>query len=190
MLEKLLCKLFPHVDIKRSGESTVYLRRWFLRPRVPDDNKLTPRIYLHKFYRGDEDPHLHNHPWAYRTLIIKGGYWEHSFNPAWIKWTESKKIWMARDDKPEDGKYEAAFIGLYGYEPPKTIKKWYGPGTFMKRGAQWTHQVKLPEGKTAWTIIFTGKREHSWGFITEEGVCNHRYYLDGECEEGKVGVHP
>lgn len=180
MIEKLLCKLFPFVDIKRSGESTVYLRRWFIRPRVPDDKKLTPRIYLHKFYRGDEDPHLHNHPWAYRTFILWGGYWEHSFNPEWTKW----KVQM----EPFMRVYQDWNIAPFGPEPPRTISKWYGPGTLMKRGARWTHQVKLPEGKTAWTIIFTDKREHSWGFITDQGVCNHRYYHDGECEEGKVGI--
>jgi hypothetical protein len=169
MIEKLLCKLFPYVDIKRLGESTVYLRRWFINPRVPDDKKLTPRIYLHKFYRGDEDPHLHNHPWAYRTLILKGGYWEVSFNPEWLK-------------------LKAKGLHKIALQTPQTVRKWYGAGTFMRRGAQWTHQVKLPEGKTAWTIVFTGKREHSWGFITDKGLCNHRYYHNGECEEGKVGV--
>ena len=32
-------------------------------------------IFLHKFLQGDPDE-LHDHPWPYLTIILKGGYWE------------------------------------------------------------------------------------------------------------------
>jgi len=32
-------------------------------------------IFLHKFLKSDPEE-LHDHPWNYRTLVIKGGYWE------------------------------------------------------------------------------------------------------------------
>ena len=34
-------------------------------------------IFLHRFLKSDPDD-LHNHPWSYRTLILKGGYWEYT----------------------------------------------------------------------------------------------------------------
>ena len=34
-------------------------------------------IFIHKFLKSDPDD-LHDHPWAFRTLILKGGYWEHT----------------------------------------------------------------------------------------------------------------
>lgn len=29
-------------------------------------------IYLHKIYKADEDAHLHNHPWNYCSIVLKG----------------------------------------------------------------------------------------------------------------------
>jgi hypothetical protein len=43
-------------------------------------------------------------------------------------------------------------------------KKWYFPGMLLKRPAEWQHRVVVPEGKIAITIIWTGKKERSWGF--------------------------
>lgn len=37
-------------------------------------------IHLHTFYRPDEDEHLHDHPWDFWSLIIKGGYKEQTPN--------------------------------------------------------------------------------------------------------------
>lgn len=42
-------------------------------------------IYLHKFMRSDHDRALHDHPWPYVALILKGGYWE------WY-WPEQSEI--------------------------------------------------------------------------------------------------
>src|SRR5271170_2244259 len=77
--EALLCLIFPYTDIERDNEPGVtYLRRWFLYPRDKDfgKNKGKGRLYLHKFYRGDEDLHLHDHPWPFTSLILTRGYWE------------------------------------------------------------------------------------------------------------------
>lgn len=50
-----------------------YLERYYL---FLKDRKVFPfNIFLHKFLKGDPDD-LHDHPWPYATLIIKGGYWE------------------------------------------------------------------------------------------------------------------
>jgi hypothetical protein len=69
-------------DIKREGN--LYLRRFYLTPRrlektgaEASNGYLGFGIYLHYFYRGDEDKELHNHPWKSATsLILSGGYME------------------------------------------------------------------------------------------------------------------
>ena len=33
-------------------------------------------VMLHRFHRSDMDRDLHDHPWAYWSLILTGGYWE------------------------------------------------------------------------------------------------------------------
>lgn len=32
--------------------------------------------YLHKIYEGDQDKHLHSHPWTFLGIILKGSYLE------------------------------------------------------------------------------------------------------------------
>ena len=58
-----------------------YLERFYLFLR---DRKDFPfNIFLHRFLKSDPDD-LHDHPWAFRSLILFGGYWEY---------TETGKTW-------------------------------------------------------------------------------------------------
>ncbi len=50
-----------------------YLRRWWLVPRNPLCN-----VYLHQFLRSDDDRALHDHPWPWASLVLVGGYTEHT----------------------------------------------------------------------------------------------------------------
>jgi hypothetical protein len=47
--------------------STRWLARWF--------PKLSYRMVLHKCVLSDADG-LHDHPWAWKSKILEGGYWE------------------------------------------------------------------------------------------------------------------
>lgn len=61
---------FRRIDIPDFVDpDQTYLTRWKLR---------TPwfGIYLHKICLPDSDRHLHDHPWAFATLVLKGGYQE------------------------------------------------------------------------------------------------------------------
>ena len=50
-----------------------YLERYYV---FLKDRKHFPfNIFLHRFLKSDPD-HVHDHPWPYATLILKGGYWE------------------------------------------------------------------------------------------------------------------
>ncbi|MGD9470633.1 MAG: hypothetical protein AB7G24_00885 [Novosphingobium sp.] len=50
-----------------------YLRRWWVIPRNPLFN-----IYLHQVRKSDDDRALHDHPWMNITIVLRGGYWEHT----------------------------------------------------------------------------------------------------------------
>lgn len=45
-------------------------------------------IMFHRIFSTDNDC-MHDHPWWFKTLIIKGGYWEHT--PSDYTWT--KRTW-------------------------------------------------------------------------------------------------
>ena len=73
MLLKFLEKIGRKRVIYDRLENEPYLIRYYL---FLKDRKWFPfNIFLHKFMKGDPDE-LHEHPWPYATLILKGGYWE------------------------------------------------------------------------------------------------------------------
>ena len=50
-----------------------YLERYYL--FLKDRERFPFNVFLHKFIKGDPDD-VHDHPWPYATLILKGGYYE------------------------------------------------------------------------------------------------------------------
>ena len=54
----------------KSKDGVVHFRRWEL---------IKTRwfsIWLHGIYEADKDLHLHNHPWDYKSVVLKGSYIE------------------------------------------------------------------------------------------------------------------
>lgn len=120
-----------------------YLTRWTLfgeRYGPPGSRA----VFLHRFHRPDPD-HLHDHPWPFVSVILAGGYWEHT--PA-----------VASDP----------------FGPTK--RRWYGPGRVLTRPALWAHRVELAHGREAWTLIFRGAEERSWGFFCPAGYMGWKEY--------------
>lgn len=54
----------------RSKDGVLHFRRWQL------FKCKWFSIYLHGIYESDKDQHLHNHPWDYRSIVLKGSYIE------------------------------------------------------------------------------------------------------------------
>ena len=132
MFKKLMTWLgrYRIINDRQTGEP--YLERYYL--FLKDRDSFPFNIFLHKFVKSDPD-HLHDHPWSYKTFIIKGGYWE---------WYPLKND-------------TGAVIGA--------SKKWRGPGSFIKATADSMHRVELEPGITPWTIFIPGKKQKDWGFI-------------------------
>lgn len=60
-------------DIVIGDPAAPYLRRWWLVPRNPWAN-----VYLHQFLSDDDDRALHDHPWPWVSIILRGEYLEHT----------------------------------------------------------------------------------------------------------------
>lgn len=58
----------PHQVI---GERSPYMLRWWLIPR----NRHV-KVYVHKFVRSDDDRAMHDHPWGFVSLVLRGAYLE------------------------------------------------------------------------------------------------------------------
>lgn len=58
-------------------------------------------IMLHKFMLPDSDPYVHDHPWSFISIVLRGGYWEmrrnkhdYTMNPKHVRFINIKR----RDD--------------------------------------------------------------------------------------------
>jgi hypothetical protein len=49
-------------------------------------------VFLHKFHKGDPGD-VHDHPWPYFTLVLKGGYYEYTPNFKYGKMVGETKHW-------------------------------------------------------------------------------------------------
>ena len=120
-----------------------YMHRYYL--FLKDRKNFPFNITLHKIVRSD-DPIMHDHPWPYMTIVLKGGYWEHT--PVF----------------DSEGKVLTDF------------QAWRGPGSIIKRSAGEYHWLELdPNVGPATTLFFMGQQQRDWGFLvkTKRGV--HRW---------------
>jgi len=73
MFKKLMNAIGRHRVILDTENQEPYLERYYV---FLKERKTFPfNIFLHKFLKSDPEE-LHDHPWNYRTLVVKGGYWE------------------------------------------------------------------------------------------------------------------
>lgn len=125
-----LAARFRFVRITRAWSREDYLHRWFL---LGGPTTGWGALMLHRFIRSDADV-LHDHPWAFWSLVLAGGYWE---------------------TVPAPGGDKAA-------GPFRT--RWRGPGSLGYRPAETAHRVTIPAGRESWTLVLRFPKKRSWGF--------------------------
>jgi hypothetical protein len=127
-----------------------YLERYYL--FLKDRKRFPFNVFLHKFLKSDPDD-VHDHPWPYATLILKGGYWEWipQFNSTGQKITE--------------------------------IAKWRGPGHFRICKATSYHRIELDPNITAWTLFMPGPQKREWGFLVKNKWIHNNVYLKGQAND-------
>lgn len=156
----------PH-HIIGSGDE-VYMLRWYLIPRNRFFN-----IYLHKFLRSDEDRALHDHPWWFISLLIKGQYEEIT--------KEQKLIGMCPFCK--ESECLCGYKSLYEIVHSSSVIRKSPSICFRK--AEHRHRVQLIT-ETATTIFLTGPKVREWGFWCPQGFVNWKIFTDPK-DSGKIG---
>jgi hypothetical protein len=131
----------PHFVI--GGNADPYLYRWYVIPRNRVFN-----IYVHKFMRDDDDRALHDHPWWFVSLILKGGYFE---------------------IVPGKDKAHTAINRKAG--------SWaYRPATHQHRVV--LHREATGKKSACWTLIATGRKKRTWGFWCPKGFVPWYEFVD------------
>ena len=144
----MILKLLERMGRKRIVLDRVsdepYLERYYL--FLKERSRFPFNIFLHKFLKSDPDD-VHDHPWPYATLILKGGYWE------WI---------------PE---FNAAGKKI------GEVRKWRGPGHFRISSATSYHRVELGNDVECWTLFMPGPKQREWGFLVRDQWVQWEQYL-------------
>lgn len=136
--------LFERFDI-RGEDGELYLRRW----RIVQ----TPwfGIYLHKIATPDKDRDLHDHPWPFLSVVLRGGYDE-----------------LLHEHPADDA--------MQGYRPLGGLvrRRWL---SFGFRRSTDAHRIVRLHRTPTWTLVFVGRRRRDWGFYTERGWVQWECYL-------------
>lgn len=137
--------IIQKIIIKRADE-TPYLIRYMLALDF-----INLRICLHHILLTDNEC-MHDHPWNFISVILKGSYIEH-----FRKQTQRK----------------LPFRNIKNYY--EGSKKFTAP-SFLYRNATHIHRLEIPEGKTCWSLVFMFKWKRDWGFCTKKGWVFHSDY--------------
>jgi hypothetical protein len=127
-----------------------YLIRWYI---FLKDRKSFPfNITMHKVLVSDE-PQLHDHPWDWGALILKGGYWEHTpegkfwRGPGSIRFRKAEDLHWLELAKDKDGNNIPCWSIFY---MGKKKKDW----GFMVDGNWVQHELYLQQ---------TDPKHNQWG---------------------------
>ena len=145
MFLKLLERLGRKRIVMDRQNDEPYLERYYL---FLKDRKHFPfNVFLHKFLKSDPDD-VHDHPWPYTTLILRGGYWE------WVPQfnTEGKRI--------------------------GEIAHWRKPGHFRTCSATSFHRIELDPAVECWTLFMPGPQRREWGFLQRGQWIHNSKYLE------------
>lgn len=145
MFLKLLERLGRKRIVMDRQNDEPYLERYYL---FLKDRKHFPfNVFLHKFLKSDPDD-VHDHPWPYATLILKGGYWE------WVPQFTA------------EGKRAGE------------IAHWRRPGHFRTCSATSFHRIELDPTVECWTLFMPGPQRREWGFLQRGQWIHNSDYLE------------
>lgn len=144
MIKKLFARLGRYRVIMDRQDNEPYLERYYV---FLKDRKWFPfNIFIHKFLKSDPDD-VHDHPWPYATLILRGGYWE----------------WVPQFDS--------------GGKKIGELARWCGPGHFRVCSATSFHRIELDPEVECWTMFMPGPKKRDWGFLVNNNWVPHEQYL-------------
>lgn len=126
--------------------------------------------YLHQFFRSDSDLCLHDHPWSFVSIVLRGGYFEE----------------MRADQAHRDEHYrDRGTDGFEELELGPTALCWRRPGSILIRPARVAHRIVVEPGSRPWSMVIVGRKSRPWGFYTRDGWRPWSLGFTPVCEDGR-----
>lgn len=150
-LKRIAAFFYKRSDIWIKG--VCYMRRWRF---LPD---WLPGIRVHNILQSDDDRALHDHPFSFVTVILRGGYWEY----------------LADGSRTWHGAPSVLFRQALTLHRIELQKIWLCPHT---SGDSCGCPAEEPKLRPAWTLVFRTRYYRDWGFQTKAGWVHNRQFID------------
>lgn len=132
------------------ADGTLYMGRWWL--LQPRWWTLGIAVRVHHIATPDLDRHLHDHPWPFLSIVLRGWY------------VESRPISRAPCFR-EDADEEICYL---------TQRH---AGSVAYRASTDRHRIIHLSQESVWTVVITGPKSRTWwGFFTRAGKIYWRDY--------------
>lgn len=123
------------------------------------------KLMLHHFLPLRDDLHPHDHPSAFVTLILRGGYDD----------MVTCGRCGGRGNEPAKWQYTRACWGCLG--TGLQLGERMRAGMIRYRRAEHTHLTKMG-AQGAWTLCWMGPKERPWGFVVAGRWMRWQAYVD------------
>lgn len=161
----------PYYNI-HGADGTLYMRRWWLLPRwclrfdavrgYPVPKAWMPfSVRLHHIVEPDQDRHLHDHPFNFRSVVLSGWYVEQCL--------------FGQLDERAAAQVDGVADDLYGTRAIRHLKA----GDTYRSAAGRMHRIDGVSEGGAWSLFVMGRRVQDWGFLVDGRKVAWRDYLDG-----------
>lgn len=150
----------------RGADGSLYMERYWLVGPTSLLRFVLPLMRFHVIHREDMDRDPHDHPWAFRSIILRGSYGEERFE-------------VKDSDSIHGDPYRA-----------RTAIWRRMPGCAYRMDLGDFHKItRVYEGPVL-TLCILGRRQETWGFLTDTGEkVPWRRYL-GLPEDAAEGTQP
>ena len=115
-------------------------------------------VFLHKMEAPDPGVHLHDHPFAFASIILWGGYTEERTSTKnAVQWAKDAQHFERHPMLPQ------------GTHIPRGVvmqRRWL---SFKGFGKNECHRITRLKRKHSWSLVFRGPKTRKWGFYTPDG---------------------
>lgn len=189
-------------DFVIGGHDNPYLLRWHLIPRNAVFN-----IYLHKFLRDDDDRALHDHPWPWCSILLRGEYAEVTSPRFAFEGDPDGGVIHVRGAIRKGATVHASYeVG--GDKPQLLVRRHFGRGSVRFHRPKFAHRIELwpwwlgpndvempPRAQRddpnlrapCWTLFITGPRVREWGFHCPDRGWVHWKQFTAADDPGAIG---
>lgn len=137
----------------RRADGDIYLDRWGI------GHDRIGRVLIHRMQAPDPGIDLHDHPWWFASIILKGGY------------TELRA----------DIRDAVVFAGLADLHPSsdRGVPVDRRPGSIRTMRLDECHTItRLRNERSSWSLVIGGPRRRRWGFYMASGFVSDRRYVE------------